>query len=80
PSAGSIFKRPEGFFAGALIEECGLKGASVGGAMVSKKHAGFIINNGNATTTDVLKLIELIQNKILSEKNIHLETEVKYLD
>ncbi|MEG1834849.1 MAG: UDP-N-acetylmuramate dehydrogenase [Oscillospiraceae bacterium] len=80
PSAGSIFKRPEGFFAGALIEECGLKGASVGGAMVSKKHAGFIINNGNATTTDVLKLIELIQNKIFSEKNIHLETEVKYLD
>lgn len=80
PSAGSTFKRPEGYFAGALIEECGLKGYSVGGAQVSEKHAGFVINKGNATTTDILELIKHIQKTILDEKGVMLETEVKYLD
>lgn len=76
PSAGSTFKRPEGHFAGALIEECGLKGFSVGGAQVSEKHAGFVINKGNATCRDVEMLIRHIQDTVLEMKNIYLETEV----
>lgn len=79
PSAGSTFKRPEGYFAGALIEECGLKGCSVGGAQVSEKHAGFVINKGDATTDDILKLIQHIQKTVYDNKNVMLETEVKYL-
>lgn len=79
PSAGSTFKRPEGYFAGALIEECGLKGCSVGGAQVSEKHAGFVINKGDATTEDILKLIRHIQKTVYDKKNVMLETEVKYL-
>lgn len=77
PSAGSVFKRPAGFFAGSLIEECGLKGKSVGGAMVSEKHAGFIINTGDATCKDVLDLIELIQKTVYENKGVILECEVK---
>lgn len=77
PSAGSIFKRPSGYFTGSLIEKCGLKGKSIGGAMVSNKHAGFIINTGNATCKDVVDLITLIQNTIYNEKGINLECEVK---
>ncbi len=80
PSAGSTFKRPEGYFAGALIEECGLKGFSVGGAQVSEKHAGFVINKGEATTGDILELINHIQKVVLEQKGVKLETEVKYLD
>lgn len=76
PSAGSVFKRPEGNFAGALIEQCGLKGARVGGAEVSEKHAGFIVNNTGATSSDVSALIELIQKKVFEEKGIMLEPEV----
>lgn len=79
PSAGSIFKRPYGFFAGSLIEECGLKGKSVGGAMVSEKHAGFIINTGNATCKDVLDLIALIQKTVYENKGVNLECEVKQI-
>ena len=80
PSAGSTFKRPEGFFAGALIEECGLKGYSVGGAQVSEKHAGFVINKGDATAKDVLDLIKYIQDKVFSEKGVMLEPEVRLIE
>jgi len=79
PSAGSTFKRPEGYFAGALIEENGLKGFSVGGAMVSEKHAGFVINYDNATTDDILKLINHIQNVVLKNNGVTLETEVIFV-
>lgn len=79
PSAGSTFKRPEGHFAGGLIEECGLKGCSVGGAQVSEKHAGFIINKGGATAQDVLDLIKYVQDRVFEEKGIHLEPEVRLI-
>ena len=79
PSAGSTFKRPEGYFAGGLIEECGLKGFSVGGAQVSAKHAGFVINKGGATAADVLSLIEHIKSTVFSQKGVLLEPEVKIL-
>ncbi len=79
PSAGSTFKRPEGYFAGALIEENNLKGYSVGGAMVSEKHAGFVINYNNATSEDVKKLIAEIQNKVLENNNVKLEPEVIFV-
>ncbi len=77
PSAGSTFKRPEGYFAGALIEECGLKGASVGGAEVSTKHAGFVINKGNATCQDVLDLCKKVSDTVLKEKGVKLEMEIR---
>jgi UDP-N-acetylmuramate dehydrogenase len=77
PSAGSVFKRPEGNFAGTLIEQCSLKGTNVGGAMVSPKHAGFIVNTGGATCEDVLQLIELIQKTVLQQTGIALECEIK---
>lgn len=76
PSAGSTFKRPEGAFAGTLIESCGLKGYSVGGAEVSTKHAGFVINKGNATAKDVNTLIENVQKRVKEETGYFLETEV----
>ena len=79
PSAGSVFKRPEGYFAGALIEQCGLKGVSVGGAQVSEKHAGFIINRGEATCADVCTLIEKIQQTVLRETGVSLECEIRRL-
>ncbi len=79
PSAGSTFKRPTGYFAGALIEECGLKGFSIGGAAVSEKHAGFVINKGNATSEDVLSVIKHCRDVVFSLKNVNLETEVKLL-
>ena len=77
PSAGSIFKRPEGYFAGGLIEQCGLKGALKGGAQVSPKHAGFIVNVGGATCEDVLTLIGDIQRKVKEETGVDLECEVR---
>ena len=76
PSAGSIFKRPPGHFAGGLIEQCGLKGYRIGGAQVSEKHAGFIINTGGATCDDILRLIEHIQRTVLRETGVRLECEV----
>ena len=79
PSAGSTFKRPEGYFAGALIEQAGLKGRSVGGAQVSEKHAGFIVNTGGATASDILGLIRLVQDEVETRSGIRLETEVRIL-
>ena len=76
PSAGSVFKRPEGAFAGTLIEQCGLKGKTVGGAQVSEKHAGFIINIGSATCDDVTKLVSVIQDTIKAETGFELECEI----
>ncbi|HEX3027751.1 MAG TPA: UDP-N-acetylmuramate dehydrogenase, partial [Clostridia bacterium] len=77
PSAGSVFKRPEGFYAGKLIEDCGLKGFMLGGAEVSLKHCGFIINTNNATASDVINLIRHIQETVKSKFGIELQTEVK---
>ena len=77
PSAGSTFKRPEGYFAGTLIEEAGLKGKKCGGAEVSEKHAGFIINSGNATAKDVLDLIEFVKKTVFEKNGVMLEPEVK---
>ncbi len=79
PSAGSTFKRPQGYFAAALIEECGLKGLQVGDAQVSEKHAGFVINRGKATCADVLALTERIKETVLREKGVALELEVRTL-
>lgn len=79
PSAGSTFKRPEGHFAAALIEQCGLKGLTVGGAQVSEKHAGFVINRGGATCADILKLTEQIKETVLRETGVTLELEVRTL-
>lgn len=79
PSGGSTFKRPEGYFAAALIDECGLKGLSVGGAEVSRKHAGFVINRENATAKDVITLIEKIKTAVAEQKGVALETEVIYI-
>ena len=76
PSAGSTFKRPEGAFAGTLIESCGLKGYTIGGACVSEKHAGFIINKGGATFEDIDSLIKEVQKKVKDETGFFLETEV----
>lgn len=80
PSAGSIFKRYPGYFTAALIDEAGLKGFRVGGAQVSEKHAGFIVNRGNATAADVLELIQIIKDKIHEKKGIDIECEVRYID
>lgn len=80
PSAGSTFKRPKEGYASALIEECGLKGKTVGGAQVSEKHSGFVINKGNATCKDVLDLIEIIKNTVYDKRGIQLEKEIKILD
>lgn len=78
-SAGSTFKRPEGYFAGALIEQSGLKGYTVGGAQVSEKHAGFVINKNGATATDVITLIRDVQNIVYEKFGVKLETEVKII-
>lgn len=77
PSAGSTFKRPEGYFAGALIEQAGLKGYAIGGAQVSEKHAGFLINRGGATASDLLRLIEYVQERVYAQSGVRLETEVR---
>lgn len=77
PSAGSTFKRPPGYFAGALIEECGLKGKSVGGAQVSEKHAGFVINKGGATCSDVLELCRFCSDTVYKQKGVKLEMEIR---
>ena len=79
PSAGSTFKRPVGHFAGKLIEDCGLKGYEIGGAKISEKHAGFIINNNNATAKDVLELIEYVQNKVMEKFGVLIEPEIKVI-
>ena len=80
PSAGSTFKRPEGYFAGQLIEHSGLKGTSIGGAQVSEKHAGFIINKGAATGRDVRTLIGLVKTKVYEQFGVELEPEYVFWD
>jgi UDP-N-acetylmuramate dehydrogenase len=77
PSAGSTFKRPEGYFAGALIQECNLKGLTVGGAQVSEKHAGFVINIGGATCNDVLELCKKVSDTVYEQKGVKLEMEIR---
>ncbi len=77
PSAGSTFKRPEGYFAGALIEDCGLRGRSVGGAQVSEKHCGFVINKGGATCRDVLELCKICSDTVYDKKGVKLEMEIR---
>lgn len=79
PSAGSAFKRPEGLFAGKLIEDCGLKGRRVGGAQVSTKHAGFIVNVGGAKAQDVLELVDIIKTEVLQKFGVELEPEIKFI-
>ena len=79
PSAGSVFKRPQGYFAGTLIEQAGLKGVSIGGAEVSKKHAGFIVNKKDATAADVMALIEYIINTVEKKYSVRLEPEIKLI-
>ena len=79
PSAGSTFKRPEGYFAGKLIEDAGLKGVSVGGAQVSVLHSGFVINTGDATATDILDLMTLVQNTVYDKFGVKLEPEVRII-
>ena len=79
PSAGSTFKRPQGYFAGKLIEDCGCKGYRVGDAQVSEKHSGFVINLGNATAADVLQLICDVQKKVEEQFAVHMEPEVRML-
>ena len=79
PSAGSTFKRPAGHFAGGLIEQCGLKGTTVGGAQVSEKHAGFVINTGQATCQDILTLIRLVRDRVFQQTGVRLEPEVRLL-
>lgn len=79
PSAGSTFRRPEGYYAGKLIEDCGLQGYQIGGAQVSVKHCGFIVNRDNATAADVLNLIEHIQKTVEDKYGVRLKTEVKFI-
>lgn len=79
PSAGSTFKRPEGYFAGKLIQDAGLKGCSIGGAAVSEKHSGFVINKGGATAKDILDLIHHIQDEVKRQFGVELHTEVRII-
>ena len=79
PSAGSVFKRPEGYFTGKLIDECGLRGYSIGGAQISEKHSGFIVNTGTATSKDVLELISYIQKTVCDKFGVTLTPEIRYV-
>lgn len=80
PSLGSTFKRPDGAYASQLIDELGLRGYTIGGAEISQKHAGFIINNGNATSADIKELIEYVGNAVFENFGIRLEKEIEYLE
>lgn len=80
PSCGSTFKRPEGYFAAALIEECGLKGFTVGGAQVSEKHSGFVINKGGATFEDVMGVVDYVKSVVREQKGVELECEMLILE
>ena len=75
PSAGSVFRNPEGMHAGALIEDCGLKGFSIGGAMVSSKHANFIVNNGNCTGMEVVQVIDRVKREVKEQYDVDLILE-----
>lgn len=79
PSAGSFFKRPEGYFAGKLIQDAGLKGLTVGGAQVSEQHSGFIINKGGATAKNIVDLMHLVQNTVFDQFGVRLEPEVRII-
>ena len=79
PSAGSTFKRPKGYFAGKLIMDAGLRGYQTGGAQVSEKHCGFVINKDNATAADVCRLLRDVQDKVKEQFGVTLEPEVKFL-
>ena len=79
PSAGSFFKRPEGHFAGKLVQDAGMKGFSVGAAQVSPLHSGFIVNNGGATATEILQLMEIVQAAVLEQFGVKLEPEVRII-
>ncbi|MDH3883131.1 MAG: UDP-N-acetylenolpyruvoylglucosamine reductase, partial [Desulfobacterales bacterium] len=79
PSCGSVFKRPPGHYAGALIEEAGLKGERIGGAMISPKHAGFILNVDNAKAVDIYRLIRRIEDRVYDRFGVKLEREVKLI-
>ncbi|MDP4110032.1 MAG: UDP-N-acetylmuramate dehydrogenase [Bacillota bacterium] len=79
PSAGSVFKRPEGYFAGKLIEEAGLRGFNVNGAQVSEKHAGFIINRGGAACSDVISLIDIIKKTVFEKFSVELTCEIRFI-
>lgn len=79
PSAGSVFKRPEGHFTGKLVDDCGLRGFQIGGAAVSDKHCGFIVNLGGATAADVLAVIKHVQATVFQRFNVHLQTEIRFL-
>ena len=79
PSAGSTFKRPEGYFAGKLIEDAGLRGFQVGGAQVSEKHCGFVINRDHATAADIMELMRQVQIRVKENSGVDLEPEVKRL-
>ena len=79
PSAGSTFKRPEGYFAAKLIDDCGLRGVKIGDAQISEKHCGFIVNTGNATADDVKRLISLCQDKVYEKFGVRIEPEIKFL-
>ena len=80
PSAGSVFRNPEGMFAGQLIEECGLKGKKIGGAMVSDKHANFIINHKNAKSSEIKELIELVHDTVLEKYNVDMKCEQEFVN
>ena len=79
PSAGSVFKRGTDYITAKLIDECGLKGYQIGGAMVSDKHAGFIVNKGNATAEDVIQLVKCIQDTVYKKKGKKIELEIEIL-
>lgn len=79
PNSGSIFRRPEGYFVGKLVQDSGLKGKTIGGAQVSTKHTGFIVNIGNATCKDVKELIKFIQDTVFEKYNVKLKTEVEFI-
>lgn len=79
PSAGSVFKRPIGYYAGELIENCGLKGYRIGGAEVSEKHAGFIVNRGNATADDVTQLVSHVRSTVFEQYSVDLECEIRFI-
>ena len=80
PSAGSTFKRPTGYFAGKLIEDSGLKGYMIGGAQVSEKHAGFVINRGGATAEDIKNLVSYIQKTVKEKFDVSLECEIEFVE
>ena len=80
PSAGSTFKRPEGAFAGSLIEQCGLRGYSVGGAQISEKHCGFVVNKGGATCADVIALTEEVRRIVEEKTGFVLEREIRVVE